>query len=243
MTDVCFVDCETTGLEPDRHAIWEVGLITPYGDEHVWQFPIVEVNADPFALDIGQWWDRRWSDDNDVPLLDAVYNAHTDKARRKNFPTQGRAVPPNATWCRHFRDLVGTSHLCGAVVSFDEERLRRLLRSMGVLPRWHYHLIDVEALAAGWLAGRAKGVDIALAQAPEGDDCRWTMRNTEDGPESVCLAHASSHKPIKTPSIAVPPWDSGELSRAVGVDPDDFDRHTALGDARWAKAIYQAVMG
>jgi hypothetical protein len=26
------------------------------------------------------------------------------------------------------------------------------------------------------------------------------------------------------------------------VNPDDFDRHTALSDARWAKAIYDAVM-
>lgn len=26
-------------------------------------------------------------------------------------------------------------------------------------------------------------------------------------------------------------------------DPVVFDRHTALGDSRWAKAIYEAVMG
>lgn len=32
-------------------------------------------------------------------------------------------------------------------------------------------------------------------------------------------------------------------NRAVGVDPDDFDRHTALGDARWARAIYDAITG
>ena len=36
---------------------------------------------------------------------------------------------------------------------------------------------------------------------------------------------------------------SNQLSLAVGVDPDDYDRHTALGDCRWAKAIYQAVIG
>jgi hypothetical protein len=39
------------------------------------------------------------------------------------------------------------------------------------------------------------------------------------------------------------PWDSEDLSRYVGVDPDQFDRHTALGDARWAKAMFEAVMG
>lgn len=40
-----------------------------------------------------------------------------------------------------------------------------------------------------------------------------------------------------------PPWESEDLSRALGVPPiADADRHTALGAARWAKAIHQAVM-
>jgi hypothetical protein len=39
-----------------------------------------------------------------------------------------------------------------------------------------------------------------------------------------------------------PPWDTEEISRAVGVEPDGFDKHTALGDALWAKAVYEAVM-
>lgn len=39
------------------------------------------------------------------------------------------------------------------------------------------------------------------------------------------------------------PWSSDELSRALGIDPDDFDRHTAMGDVRWVKAIYDIVTG
>lgn len=213
MEHVCFLDTETTGLDPDRHSIWEVALITPNGDEHVWQFPVVEIEADPFALDIGRWWDRRWSAEyNDVDPIDALYSANTPKSRRKNFPDEGRAIKPTAGWCRYFRDLTAGLHLAGAVVSFDEERLRRLLRSQGVLPRWHYHLVDVEALAAGWLAGHQALHDAADQPTPERYD-------------------------------PAPPWDSHGLSDALGVDPDDFDRHTALGDARWAKAIYEAVMG
>jgi hypothetical protein len=38
------------------------------------------------------------------------------------------------------------------------------------------------------------------------------------------------------------PWDSDELSTAVGVVPTQFERHTAMGDVRWAMAIYDAVM-
>jgi hypothetical protein len=39
-----------------------------------------------------------------------------------------------------------------------------------------------------------------------------------------------------------PPWKSDTLSRAVGVEPEDFSRHTAMGDVLWVKAQYDAVM-
>lgn len=39
-----------------------------------------------------------------------------------------------------------------------------------------------------------------------------------------------------------PPWNSEELSHAVGVDPDRYLRHSAIGDCRWARDIYDAVM-
>ncbi|MYW48857.1 hypothetical protein [Streptomyces sp. SID161] len=39
------------------------------------------------------------------------------------------------------------------------------------------------------------------------------------------------------------PWSSRKLSYAVGVEPPTEDTaHTALGDARWARAVYDAVM-
>lgn len=206
MTKICFIDTETTGLDPDRHAIWEVALITPDGDEHLWQFPVDEMAADPIALTIGRYWERHWSTDNDVDTLSAIYHAHNAKSRRKNFPDKGRAIRPSNTWARHFRDLTAGCHLAGAVISFDEERLRRLLHSLGVLHRWHYHLIDVETLAAGYLA------------LPS----REAFGNFD---------------PLKLP------WNSDELSAALGVTVSDEDRHTALGDARWARAIYDAVTG
>lgn len=37
------------------------------------------------------------------------------------------------------------------------------------------------------------------------------------------------------------PYSSTGISRAFGVDPDNHDRHTALGDARWARDLYQAI--
>ncbi len=38
------------------------------------------------------------------------------------------------------------------------------------------------------------------------------------------------------------PWNSEALSRSIGVDPpSEVERHTALGDARWAARIWDAV--
>lgn len=39
------------------------------------------------------------------------------------------------------------------------------------------------------------------------------------------------------------PWRSDDLSRSCGVDPDRFDRHTALGDALWVKAWFERLTG
>jgi len=182
---LAFVDTETTGLDPDLHEIWEVGLIlrdtNGIDGEHTWQLPVDLGRADPIALNIGQFHERR---EEPMPFV-------------RDF-------------ARVFADLTRGAHLVGAVISFDEERLRRLLRANGECPMWHYHLVDVEALAAGYLACRYRGL-------------------SPDGP------HDDRH------ALARPPWDSNRLSLAVGVNPEQFDRHTALGDARWARAIYDAV--
>ncbi len=39
------------------------------------------------------------------------------------------------------------------------------------------------------------------------------------------------------------PWKSDTLAAAVGVDPAGYDRHTALGDARFSRAIFDRVRG
>jgi hypothetical protein len=175
---LAFVDTECTGLDPDRHEIWEVGLIVPADGtwsgpvpaggwyEQSWQLPVDLARADPIALNIGRFHDRR------------VLAGKLTRLDR---------------FARDFARLTHGRHLVGAVVSFDAERLWKLLRANGQCPMWHYHLVDVEALAAG----------------------------------KVGMA---------------PPWDSNDLSLAVGVDPADFERHTALGDAKWARSLYEAVM-
>ena len=41
-----------------------------------------------------------------------------------------------------------------------------------------------------------------------------------------------------------PPYKSDELTEALGVElATDAERHTAMGDVRWVRRVYDAVMG
>lgn len=183
---LAFVDCETTGLDPDRHEVWEVAVIRREADgtEELWR-ALVEIDdlatADAAALNVGRFFDR---------YQDSKASNRAGVAKEVMRRTWG-------------------AHLVGAVPSFDAAFLGRLLRWFGCVPGWHYHLIDVEALAAG----------VILANASDRDEIGRSARAT-----------------------ALPPWNSAVLSRAVGIDPDMYDRHTALGDAMWARDLYDAVL-
>lgn len=187
---VAFVDTETLGLDADHQPIWEVGLILPNGSECSWVIERTQRElalAHPIALE----------------MMGDRYNEAV---------AEGSAVSERL-FVQEFCGIVGSLHLGGAVVSFDEERLRRMAWDHDVAYGWHYHLVDVEALAVGFLAGRR-----AQVTAHDGPRVEW--------------------------GDLKPPWSSDELSRTVGVDPDDFaPKHSALADARWAKAVYEAVMG
>lgn len=39
------------------------------------------------------------------------------------------------------------------------------------------------------------------------------------------------------------PWNSNQLSRRLGVDPDEFPRHTAMGDVQWCLAQWRQANG
>lgn len=185
-------------LEDTERPKW----MAPSRDAHHWFLPVDVGRADPVALEIGRFHER---------------HPHGEPGG------EGTVTRP-AMFVEQFCRLTEGAHLVGAVTSFDEERLRRLVWSQqaelpSIMERWHYHLVDVENLAAGYLANYAK----ALNYRAQGDP---TMIHHAEG----ILA------------CATPPWDSEQLSRAVGVGPERFDRHTAMGDAEWARAIYQKVM-
>lgn len=49
------------------------------------------------------------------------------------------------------------------------------------------------------------------------------------------LAHKGNHLPF--------PFRSSHLSHDIGIDPDIFDRHTAMGDAKWAYSVFRKITG
>lgn len=195
---ICFVDTETDGVHPGRQA-WEIAIIRRDAGKDVEIRFFVEIDlstADPFGLRVGRFYSRhplgRYLSDvgcRSVPTDGLHYLAAVDAAHAVARWTHG-------------------AHIVGAVPNFDSEVLASLLRAHGLTPAWHYHLIDVENLAVGYLHGRA-----------------------DENPGGGISGAVSL------------PWDSQQLSRACRVDPPGEDeRHTALGDARWAMRLYDAVV-
>jgi DNA polymerase III epsilon subunit-like protein len=169
-----FLDTETTSLRPDRRA-WEVALIVRRVDrlpdvEHHWFVDYEDLdlgNADLASLKIGGFFDRH------------PYAGNTQS--EEGVMADVEALTRNAT-------------IVGAVPWFDTDVLGQRMRAHGILPSWHYHLIDIEALAAGAL-----------------------------------------HK--------APPWGFDDLLAAYTLTYDETARHTALGDARMVRDLYDAVFG
>lgn len=215
---IVFVDTETTGLLPDVHEIWEVGLI--YMDtEHdsVDRHWLARHGISPEHPNVTTWDDkgerfgiRRWVWKEKVWLL-PVDLGRADPISLEISGYYGRRrgmTASKADFAREFERLTRHKHMCGNVVSFDMERLSILLRANGACPGWHYHPVDVENLAAGWVMGKY-----------------------------------SDNEPAEAQAISLP-WKSDELSLACGVEPPTGnDRHSAIGDARWAKRWYEALFG
>lgn len=187
---ICFLDTETDGVHPGRK-VWEVAAIRrePDGTERTYEaFVDIDLStADPFGLRIGGFYDRH------------PYGQHLS-GRRETYGLATASTVSTLTVAEEVARITHGAHIVGAVPNFDTEVLGALLCDQGLTPAWHYHLVDIENLAVGYLAGRGKAI--------------------------------------------APPWKSDELTELLGLDPTPEDeKHTALGDARWAMRVYDAVMG
>lgn len=154
---LCFLDTETDGVHPGRK-VWEVAAIRRDADGERPLNVFVEIDlstADPFGLRVGRFHERhplgRHVAGATDGLLPTPSNDHlgwrsADAPRAPRYVTERAAAYAVARWTHG-------AHIVGAVPNFDTEVLAGLLRAHGLTPAWHYHLIDVEALAVGWVHG------------------------------------------------------------------------------------------
>ncbi|MEU3620638.1 3'-5' exonuclease [Streptomyces sp. NPDC006872] len=120
------------------------------------------------------------------------------------------------TAARRLHTLLDGAVLVGSNVAFDAEMLTHLFGRYYDQPRpWHYRTVDIVTLAVGSLYGRAS---------------EWT-RHQCDATWYGKVAKAVGW-----------PWRTHDVSRLVEVDPPAADvAHTALGDARWARSVWDGV--
>lgn len=222
MTPLVFIDTETDGIHPGRR-VWEVAMIRrdDRGEQERSFFVSIDLrSADPYGLQVGGFYDRHpqgvslstpppWPPTTktpgtlagvraDAPSPEELAAFHADQAKcQAPVLSKEAAARTVAKWTHG-------AHLVGVNPGFDAETLAKLLRGEGLIEAWHYHLVDVAAMAYG--------------------------------------AMSAAVRPL--PSPVTLPWKSDELSRAWGVEPpSEEERHTALGDARWALRWYAALTG
>jgi DNA polymerase III epsilon subunit-like protein len=177
--NLVFLDTETTSLRHDRRA-WEVAAIvrdeTGKEVEHSWFIALGDLelgNADLISLNIGKFYQRH-------PEAALADNAWENVRGEIEVMADVECITRNAI-------------IVGAVPWFDTEVLANRMRECGLCPSWHYHLVDVEALAAG--------------------------------------------------QLRLPPkWGFDAILAKYGLAYNEADRHTALGDAKLVRDLYDKVM-
>lgn len=217
-TPIVFVDTETTDVGP-RRLPWEMAIIRRNPDGARGELRVfIEIDlsdANPIALSVGRFHERhplgQWiADSSSWPdITDMQLPPGGQPGRVYHYVTQAIAA---ALWCKWTHG----AHVIGAVPSFDTEVMGAVARRHGLTPSHHYHLCDVENLAAGYLMGRLRG----------------------------CVERGSTEAEVeRVKTLCTPPWSSDDLLAEVGVTTPEDERHTALGDARMVEQVWDVIMG
>lgn len=177
---IVFVDIETTGLDPQRHTIFEIALITPDFERTYWlkMTPDELGAADSMALQINRYYNRR----------------------------AGHTINDPALSAQEIAKLTAHSVLAGNNVKFDQQFLDVWMRKHGAAPAWNYHVLDVPTFAAGYLLREAVKLEPPFKSSkvsrafdvpePAGDNAHTAMADAQwsKAMYDACLADAK--KPL-----------------------------------------------
>lgn len=230
---VC-LDVETTSLDPELGALWEVATSVydtarpEDGDqESWWQVRPNLVGADPMSVQVGRYYERA------VVTAKAVGEG-VQFACADAVPDECGDVYPKNVYGRPAKkgDWIGSrtgktialalaKQLNGAIIvannpAFDRRFIAKFLRENGQILTASHRMEDIRAMLTGHVYGRLRGRKVTeefdAAAAPYVQD--WL-----DG---------------ATKTLA---WE------VVGVHQDEDTKHTALGDTRLVRDVFKAITG
>jgi oligoribonuclease (3'-5' exoribonuclease) len=219
---LAIVDTETTGLDPNVHAVWEVCVITVDVDGPVWR-----IKADTRQVRLHE---------KDIAVADGKSLAINNFHRRYDVGNIADDATYVAAWVQ---EATAGRVLVGSNPSFDAAFLTRLLLTNGVLPAWHYRTVCVSTMAAGYLSALGHEVpvpwssgaltDLLGVERPEDEmhtalgDALWAMgvfkRLIEARPG---VARTSLTEPVAqmARSYADDGWTLGDFADLLsGTDP------------------------
>ena len=175
MTAICFVDTETTSLDPHTRVAWDVGLIRREedGSEKRTQFFVELTNrefiaADSTSLEIGNY-DERYDP------LEAISK---------------RAAA--ALIAEYTDDAV----LAAATPDFDALGLANILEAAGLQPKWHYKLLDVTTFASGVLLAKGVWTEDTLWPSSLGECVEELQVEVSDSARHTALGDAELHMAV-----------------------------------------------
>ncbi|MFG3438392.1 hypothetical protein ACGF0J_14205 [Nonomuraea sp. NPDC047897] len=232
MKKLAILDTETTDLDECTGDMWEIALILRdlrqplLGDvEYWWQVRPDLTNASPASVQIGRYYERS-----------RVTSANMGWGKRL-YPGTGE---PGSGWMRaytgnpltlgdFYRDERSTyiaeqlaRHLDGATVvannpTHDRKFLAKFLRAHGQILTAHHWMLNVRDLLIGFIDGR-----LSMAQSIDEAFREDIIPYVADWLEGAATS---------------PSWE------IVDVTQDPATKHTALGDARLVRDVYDAIRG
>lgn len=233
MTKYIFLDTETTALDVEQGEVWELAFIVRNpaegfnDDEYAWQVRPSLFESDPQSLRIGRYYERAKMLGRKVG--DGVRLATADSPTRASVPgfesnlnggpaKEGDAIcgMSGNSIAREVAVMLDGATIVGNNPRHDRDFLRSFLRNHEQAYTASHRMIDIRPLAMGYVC--AVFQHSAVDEVFDGEAVKYVLDWLDGNAEYL-------------------DW------RAFGVHQPEETRHTALGDARLVRDVFDAITG